>query len=274
MGRWTRRSALAYSVAAVVGIAFGRSGSRAHEEATPHTEPAGEGRLIARRWHLTEVAGADGAARSVDDPGRYWMTLGEDGSVFAQLDCNSGRGRYTLAGDLLTIEALATTRMACPDDSLGSQLELALSQESTVALQGDVLWLQGADGSQLTFESVLNGAVWTWVSTTHPGSDAVLSAVTPQTIQLLPNGMVRVQGACNAGFGGFKLEGETLTFTAIAMTMMACEDLEAEDAFLQSLNATRAFTLNGDRLELTLADGGAAVFSSDLVTMPATPAAG
>jgi heat shock protein HslJ len=57
---------------------------------------------------------------SSNDPSRYTLTFNEDGTLQAQVDCNSGSGSYTLDGTNLTFGPIATTRMACPEGSLDS----------------------------------------------------------------------------------------------------------------------------------------------------------
>lgn len=65
-------------------------------------------------------------------------------------------------------------------------------------------------------------------------------------------------GGCNRFTGGYTLEGDTLRFTPLAATKMACPDLETEAAYFAALAATRGWRLAGDRLEL-LDEAGAPV---------------
>ena len=55
---------------------------------------------------------------TVSDPGRYTIRLAEEGVVQARLDCNRGRGRYRISPGRLSFGPLASTRMACSEDSL------------------------------------------------------------------------------------------------------------------------------------------------------------
>lgn len=58
-------------------------------------------------------------------------------------------------------------------------------------------------------------------------------------------------GGCNRLLGGYVLEGERITFTKMASTMMACpEGMEQERAFAEALGRARSWKLIGAQLEL------------------------
>lgn len=58
-------------------------------------------------------------------------------------------------------------------------------------------------------------------------------------------------GGCNRLMGGYRLEGNTVDFSKIASTQMACmESMEQETAFFQVLQDTRTWKIQGDTLEL------------------------
>ncbi len=56
---------------------------------------------------------------------------------------------------------------------------------------------------------------------------------------------------CNQLFGSVALRGDSLSFPGLASTKMYCrEAAQLEDGFLQALNATRTFAINGNELVL------------------------
>jgi heat shock protein HslJ len=59
-------------------------------------------------------------------------------------------------------------------------------------------------------------------------------------------------GGCNRFFGGYKVEGDRLRFSALGSTKMACPgDIgDLEDAFFNALGLARRFKLSGDVLEV------------------------
>ena len=92
------------------------------EEATPtSTEEASEeaagGELAGTSWQWQQSMYAGDIVVAASDPSRYTIAFNNDGSLAAQVDCNSGRGTYTLNGTDLSFGPIATTRMACPDDT-------------------------------------------------------------------------------------------------------------------------------------------------------------
>jgi heat shock protein HslJ len=66
----------------------------------------------------------------------------------------------------------------------------------------------------------------------------------------------RVQGfsGCNTIMGGYTLkEGNRITFTGMASTMMACPDLATESEFNKMLGAVDNYSLNGNIMTLNKA---------------------
>lgn len=58
-------------------------------------------------------------------------------------------------------------------------------------------------------------------------------------------------GGCNRFSGGYTREGQSLRFTPLASTRMACPDMETESAYFAALDATRGWRLAaGGGLEL------------------------
>ena len=78
---------------------------------------------------------------TVDDPGRYTLELGPGGEVFVQADCNRLRGTYTLTDTHITIALMASTRAACPPDSLDDRFLQELSATVIYFTEGEELFL-------------------------------------------------------------------------------------------------------------------------------------
>ena len=59
-------------------------------------------------------------------------------------------------------------------------------------------------------------------------------------------------GGCNRLLGRYELNGDRLGFGAVATTMMACPEplMSRECAFIEALEATTAFRIEGETLEL------------------------
>jgi heat shock protein HslJ len=67
------------------------------------------------------------------------------------------------------------------------------------------------------------------------------------------DGRVVGHGGCNRFFGGYKLDGDGLRFSALGSTKMACPgDIDRlEQALFNALGSARRFKLSGDMLELS-----------------------
>jgi heat shock protein HslJ len=103
------------------------------------------------RWEWVSFQGMDDSFFEVDDPSRYTLEIGTDGvSVLA--DCNRGRGGVELASSSIRFTEIATTRMACPPESLADRYLGYLEYvRSWVLSDGDLYLSLMADGGILRF---------------------------------------------------------------------------------------------------------------------------
>ncbi len=75
-------------------------------------------------------------------------------------------------------------------------------------------------------------------------------------INFTQDGQVQGYGGCNRFFGGYRLEGERISFSAIASTRRYCEETMAvEDAFLMALGKVTRLKVSEDGLTLLSEDG-------------------
>jgi len=81
--------------------------------------------------------------------------------------------------------------------------------------------------------------------------------VTPESMReahlILASSDSRAHGfsGCNNFFGGYKSDGDSLSFSAMGATMMACaEGMETEQGFLKTLSETTRATISGQFMEL------------------------
>jgi heat shock protein HslJ len=97
-------------------------------------------------WHWVTTRGGDRDWHP-KDPARYTLTLGEDGQVAVRADCNRGRGGFQRDGDALELTPLATTRISCPPDSLGSRYLQQLEAARTATEVGGLLRVELEGGA-------------------------------------------------------------------------------------------------------------------------------
>ena len=74
-------------------------------------------------------------------------------------------------------------------------------------------------------------------------------------------------GGCNRMMGGYRTEGESISFDGMATTMMACaKGMDTEKDFLKALGEAKAWKITGQRLELR-DEGGTVIARFDAVHM-------
>lgn len=105
-------------------------------------------------WKLVELRG-----NKVDVPqgeqGEPHMIFRDDGQVNGFSGCNRFVGEYTVTGANLLFDSMASTRMACPDDSYESDLYDVFAATAGVFLEGKILKLLDEQGRGLaSFEAV------------------------------------------------------------------------------------------------------------------------
>jgi len=74
-------------------------------------------------------------------------------------------------------------------------------------------------------------------------------AVSGPTIEFVED-RVSGTGGCNRFFGGYQVEGDRLTFSAVGSTRMACEEgiMRRETEFFAVLSQAQHYRRDGDRL--------------------------
>ncbi|SFR62337.1 Heat shock protein HslJ [Marinobacter daqiaonensis] len=105
-------------------------------------------------WKLTALGGEE-VAVPAGEPGEPHLILRDDGKVNGFSGCNRFVGEYTVQGENLLFDSMASTRMACPEDTYESRLYEAFASTAGVFLQGKVLKLLDDQGRELArFEAV------------------------------------------------------------------------------------------------------------------------
>jgi heat shock protein HslJ len=119
----------------------------------PTEEPAEEAanQLAGTSWQWVQSVYPGDVTLAANDSSRYTLTFNEDGSLQAKLDCNNGRGTYTLDGATLSFGPIASTRMGCPADSMDSEFAEDLAQVVAYTLVNGDLHLTLADDGVMEF---------------------------------------------------------------------------------------------------------------------------
>lgn len=101
----------------------------------------------------------------------------------------------------------------------------------------------------------LEGTDWTLVELAGAPVPAGVRAPTLR----LDSGRATGNGGCNSMFGAYERSGASLAFEGIGSTRMACMEpagiMERETAYFEALGRTATFSVSGDTLTLSAADG-------------------
>jgi heat shock protein HslJ len=158
------------------------SAATAVSPGAPSRPPA----LTATEWRLVELQSMDDAQGTTkpDDPSRYTMRLGEDGSVAMRLNCNRATGTFAATpgpdGTSGTLEfgPLAMTRALCPPPSLDERIAAQAPYVRSYLLRDGRLALSlMADGGIIIWEPVPAG--------TAAGTGGAAAAALPESVATL-----------------------------------------------------------------------------------------
>lgn len=105
-------------------------------------------------WRLVRFQGGDDKLLAPDDPAKYTIAFGTDGSISARIDCNRGRGTWKSSGpNQLQFGPLALTRAMCPPGSLHDRVVMDWEFVRSYLLKDGHLFLSlMADGGIYEFE--------------------------------------------------------------------------------------------------------------------------
>ncbi len=258
-------------------------------ETTPlaHTaDPA----LVNKLWFWERRDGATGVVE-VPNPSEYNLIFNEDGTFFAQLDCNRGSGTYATPGDGSLMMQLGMTSMAlCPEASLFDQMMAMFpgAAQYRIEAEGATLVIVWADGTTDTYraeaadepttsgpvDAALRGKVWQWLGTiTGEGALAVADS-TRYLIEFLDDGTAAITADCNAVVAQYTVNGNAITLIPGPSTLVACPEDSQADVFTQQLSGAALFFFLDDDLYIDLiADSGTMHFSElPAVDLPAPEA--
>jgi copper homeostasis protein (lipoprotein) len=117
------------------------------------------------------------------------------------------------------------------------------------------VWPGESCGAQLATANLEN----TYWKLTRLGNDAVIVGEKqrePHVILRSQNRRVSGSGGCNSLLGSYELNGDTLTFSKMATTQMACgEGEDTAKSFLEALAQVKTWKIVGEHLELFDASG-------------------
>ncbi len=108
----------------------------------------------------------------------------------------------------------------------------------------------------------LEGTRWRLQSMGAQGAEKTVEGNATLLLQFDPGGKVSGNGGCNTFGGGYKVSGQSLTFSDLVSTLRACTDetvSNQESRYLKALQQARRYTLAGDSLVIEYGEGQTAL---------------
>ncbi|GGK39112.1 META domain-containing protein [Nocardia camponoti] len=245
--------------AVATGAVFAAVGCSSDSSSPPTTSaaPASDGTPMG---HVYESTAVDGTAI----PGGGPMTLTfKDGRVSANSGCNTASGPIDLTGNVIHVDRLAGTLMACGGDASGAdawQSDFLEASPTWQLTKGQLTLTTPATTVRLTDKEILHpdkplvGTKWTVTALLTPQSNirsAVIDDIKPG-FSIAQDGSISGTAGCNHLGGTAKVgPGDTVTF-ATTTTRMACppEVMDVEQNVLRALDGTAHATVDADTLTL------------------------
>jgi len=186
-------------------------------------------------------------------------------AIAASAGCNQMSGPATWQDGTLHVGDLAMTQIGCEkplmrqDDWLSGFLSSAPTWKqsgATLTLTGNGTVITLTDKEIAMPDTTLTGRTWRLTTTTDGDVGGSVPSGVTSTLQFGDDGRVQVRPGCNTGNGSYTVASDSITFGAIAVTMMACPDpqMRVEHTVLQVLQGAVPFSIDGDQLTLRSTD--------------------
>ncbi len=107
----------------------------------------------------------------------------------------------------------------------------------------------------------LENTSWRWQSTETASRTTKVDKPENYQLEFTADGKIRVLADCNRGGGSYESSGESLKFSPIFTTKMACPSGSLDMRFLNDLQAAQSYKIDGKMLLINLSGGGAMKFS-------------
>jgi heat shock protein HslJ len=213
--------------------------------------------LEGTHWQLGEIVNED-EVTPVASGVNAWLIL-TNGSAGGFGGCNQFAASYELSGDSLAFGQIASTLVACDDETnaFEDQYFSALGLVASYAIDGATLSLVDAEGATvLSYAAAPPATVegpWN-VTGYNNGAEAVVSPVIggEPSITFHPDGTVAGFGGCNQFGGGYSVDGDAIAIGPLHATLIACTDEinTQETQFLAALDSATTWSVSGNTLEL------------------------
>jgi heat shock protein HslJ len=217
--------------------------------------------LESSSWQLIRYQNAQGVPTLPYSQHEPTLQL-QEGRISGTTGCNRYLGSYQLKQGEISLEASATTLMACVFEGLSQQEQAyikALTEVSRYELKDDqLLLLNEQEKPILVFEKIrpasLTGNLWQ-LQQYNNGRGGIISLVQGSTVnmRLTDTGEVYGLAGCNSYQGKWEDNEGSLQFSPLASTKKLCPDdgvMSQESAFLSLFEKVKDYEIEGNTLIL------------------------
>jgi heat shock protein HslJ len=266
--RSPRRASLAIAGLAILTLAAAACGDDTKEDASVTTDSA-QGAAASSPFDGTTYLSTGTTGFDLVDGSRVRIEFA-DARLSANAGCNTQNGGYSVEGDVLKVDTLASTQMACDEPLMTQDATIAalLSASPTFTLDGDTLTL--TDGTKtLTLQDSkvadparpLSGTAWTVTSVvTKDAMTSLADATATIMFEVAADGTgtAQVNAGCNTGQASVTVTDTDITWGPLALTKKMCEGnaMELETAVTTTLQGTTTYTIEGGTLSLKNGSNG------------------
>jgi heat shock protein HslJ len=221
--------------------------------------------LRGRTFTATAVT-EDGKPKQLAPKTELTVEFTDDGRLIARAGCNTMQGQVDTGDGTLTVDGgLSMTEMGC-DPARHDQDEFVagvlsanprweLTDSRLTIRTGTTVFDMTAEEEQVSRD--LKGT--TWVLDTLIDGDVASStaAGAPEVTLVFDGRKVTADTHCNGYTAEYVVDGDTITFTAGASTLMACapEIMKVEKAVADALRDEVTYEVTADRLTFTHPSG-------------------
>ncbi len=225
-----------------------------------------ENPLTGTRWQLLHIRESDMLSPAIE--ASITLVFDEEGRAGGSGGCNTYGSTYVVDADSITFGTPFSTMMACQEDIMDMEQRYlaALSKATRYEIIDGQLHITFGEEQELVFAPLISITDGEWQLLYFREADMLIPVVEGSTVTLQLNadeGRVGGSTGCNRYGGGYTLEGDTLTFTEMFTTEMACVGeglMEQERAFLDALAAVSRYEIVEGQLVLYYGEEQALVF--------------
>lgn len=230
------------------------------------------------RTFLSTGVTVDGAPHALVAGTRIRLIF-DNGSLSANAGCNIIGGNLVVDGNTLRFSGASMTEMACDEPRMAQDQWLInfLSAPLTFVLNGNDLTLTSGttvvtllDREVAEPDQPLVGITWGLASFINGEVVSSVPAGISASITLFEDGTFSANFGCNSGGGRYATAGDTITFSEVIMTKMACAGAagQVESAVLTVIGAEAPVTFAIDADSLTLMAGPLGLQFAAAVDLP------